>query len=66
MRTTVPDIYEGMGRDGFFIPESKSKKCKYSTGAMKCCCIIVVSFSLNAFGFYLGYKLGGSDNSESL
>ena len=64
-RTANEDLEDNILKDEFRIP--KSKKCLVcSKGVLKCCSIIVVSLGLNAFSFYVGYKLASEDTSESL
>jgi hypothetical protein len=64
-RTANEDLEDNILKDEFRIP--KSKKCLVcSKGVLKCCSIIVLSLGLNAFSFYVGYKLASEDDSESL
>ena len=63
-RTTNEDLEDNI-LDEFRIP--KSKKCLVcSKGVLKCCSVLVLSLGLNAFSFYVGYKLASEDDSESL
>ena len=67
MRRTTNEDLEGNILDEFRIPQAKSKKCLvFSKGVLKCCSVLALSLGLNAFVFYVGYKLGESDTSESL
>ena len=66
-RTANEDLEDNILKGEFRIPRAKSKKCFVcSKGVLKCCSIIVVSLGLNAFSFYVGYKLASEDTSESL
>ena len=69
MRRT-DDLEDNILKDEFIIPRAKSKKCgkcgKYGKGILKCCSIIALTLGLNAFSFYVGYRLASEDNSESL
>ena len=65
-RTKDPDDLENniLPKEEFRIPQAKTKKC--SKGVLKCCSIIALTLGLNAFSFYVGYRLASEDNSESL
>ena len=64
-RTANEDLEDNILKDEFRIP--KSKKCIVcSKGVLKCCSVLVLSLGLNAFSFYVGYKLASEDDSESL
>ena len=64
-RTTNEDLEDNILKDEFRIP--KSKKCLIcSKGVLKCCSVLLLSLGLNAFAFYVGYKLASEDDSESL
>ena len=69
-RTKSPDdLEDNILKDEFKIPQAKSKKCLVcSKGVLKCCSVLALSLSLNAFSFYVGYKVAiyDSDKSESL
>ena len=68
MRRT-DDLEENILKDEFTIPQAKSKKCLVcSKGVLKCCSVLVLSLTLNAFSFYVGYKVAiyDLDTSESL
>jgi len=64
-RTTNEDLEGNILKDEFRIPKSK-KFLVCSKGVLKCCSVLVLSLGLNAFSFYVGYKLASEDTSESL
>ena len=73
-RTKEPEDLENniLPKGEFRIPQAKSKKCLVcSKGVLKCCSVLAVTLALNAFSFYVGYKVAiydsdNSDTSESL
>ena len=67
-RTKEPEDLENNILDEFKIPQAKSKKCLVcSKGILKCCSVLALSLALNAFSFYVGYKVAiyDLDNSDN-
>jgi len=50
--------------DFFYVKKDQNKKCRI--GVLKCCGIIALTLGLNAFSFYVGYRVASNDSSESL
>ena len=50
-----------------FINSGTNKKCskKCGKGFLKCCGIIALTLGLNAFSFYVGYKVANFDTDNS-